>query len=113
MAQFWSAALGYTPRGEITQAGGMMGGVIEDPNDRDVELMFLRVPEGTPQTGRTVMIVGADDLDGEIQRLTGLGATRADANPLSLPGTVLRDPEGNDFCVFQTDAGNGLATWRT
>jgi predicted enzyme related to lactoylglutathione lyase len=113
LAEFWSAVLGYVPRGEITEVGGLAGGVIEDPNDRDVELMFLRVPEGTAVQGRALMILGVDDLEAEIQRFIGLGATQADGNPLSLPGTVLRDPEGNTFCVFGTDEGNRLETWRT
>jgi catechol 2,3-dioxygenase-like lactoylglutathione lyase family enzyme len=42
LTDFWSAALGFVPRGEIRDQGGLEGGVIEDPNDRDVELVFFR-----------------------------------------------------------------------
>ena len=112
LADFWAAALGYEPRGEILPEGGVRGGVIQDPADRDVELMFLRVPPGTPRPPRSVLVVGADDRDAEVHRLVALGAVPAEAGASSLPGTVLRDPEGNLFSVFQTAEDNPLSSWR-
>lgn len=113
LTDFWSAALGYVPRGEISDEGGIGGGVIEDPNDRDVELMFIRVPEGTAAKNRIRLIVGADDKEAEVQRLIGLGATEIERGTSSLPGTVMRDPEGNEFSVFQTEKDNPVKSWRT
>lgn len=113
LADFWSAALDYLPRGEISDEGGIGGGVIEDPNDRDVELMFIRVPEGTAAKNRIRLIVGADDKEAEVQRLIGLGAAEIERGTSSLPGTVMRDPEGNEFSVFQTEESNSVKSWRT
>jgi predicted enzyme related to lactoylglutathione lyase len=113
LADFWSAALDYVPRGEMSDEGGVEGGVIEDPNDRDVELMFIRAPQGKIVENRSILIVGANDLEAEVQRLIGLGAAEATQSTSSLPGTVLRDPEGNEFSVFQTAEGNSVKTWRT
>lgn len=113
LADFWAAVLGYVPRGEIVPEGGVEGGVIQDPADRDVELMFLRVPPGTARTSRSLLIVGADDRDGEVRRLIALGAVPVEAGASSLPGTPLKDPEGNLFSVFQTPEDSPLKSWRT
>ncbi|MDQ2742887.1 MAG: VOC family protein [Chloroflexota bacterium] len=112
LADFWSAALGYVPRGEISEAGGLEG-VIEDPNDRDVELMFIQVPEEKAVTNSIRLIVGADDKEAEMRRLIGLGAAEVGRSILSPLGTVMRDPEGNEFCVFQTAEDNAVKSWRT
>ncbi len=113
LTDFWSAALDYVPRGEIRDTGGIEGGVIEDPIDRDVELVFIQVPGGNTVNNRIRLIVGADDKDAEVRRLIGLGATEAEASASSLPGTVMRDPEGNEFSVFQTEEDNRIKSWRT
>jgi hypothetical protein len=44
------------------------------------------------------------DMDAEVQRLIGLGATKIeliehDLGPFSERWTVMNDPEGNEFCV--------------
>ena len=36
----------------------------------------------------------------EVDRLLGLGATRADIGQGEVPWVVLADPEGNEFCVL-------------
>ncbi len=113
LTDFWSAALGFVPRGEIRDQGGLEGGVIEDPSDRDVELVFFQVPGGNSGNSRIRLIVGADDMVAEVQRLIGLGATKVEGGASSLPGTVMRDPEGNEFSVFQTEEGNSVKSWRT
>lgn len=44
----------------------------------------------------------ADDREAEVTRLLGLGATRADWRyPAGADYVVLRDPDGNTFCVIQ------------
>ena len=71
-------------------------------------LEFIRVPEdkareepGPPRVARS----RGTDLDGEIERLVGLGASIAweEEFPPEVAGTyrnvVLRDPEGNEFCL--------------
>lgn len=44
--------------------------------------------------------LAADDREAEVQRLVGLGAARlADKDEYGHRWTVLRDIEGNEFCV--------------
>ncbi len=44
--------------------------------------------------------VTASDVDAEVARLVGLGATRvADMEEYGYTWTVMTDPEGNEFCV--------------
>ena len=45
------------------------------------------------------------DQDGEVKRLLGMGATRAAIGQEGTEGwVVLRDPEGNEFCVLSSKA---------
>ena len=47
--------------------------------------------------------LGTADLDAELQRLAGLGATHlADLDEGGTRWTTLADPEGNEFDVVQT-----------
>jgi hypothetical protein len=42
------------------------------------------------------------DVEVEVDRLLGLGASRADVGQTGEEGfVVLRDPEGNEFCVLR------------
>ena len=41
----------------------------------------------------------ADDLDAEVARLTALGAAALSDQPIA-DLVVMRDPEGNEFCVL-------------
>ena len=43
----------------------------------------------------------AEDFEGDLQRLTGLGASvlSTSTTPAGTPSAVLADPEGNEFCV--------------
>lgn len=97
LSQFWTAALGYVvlEEGEpIVLASGPEG--IDGP-----VLLLQGVPE--PKTGKNRMHldIHAADLDGEVERLEGLGASRI-AEPQEDRGwcwVVMSDPEGNEFCV--------------
>ena len=43
-------------------------------------------------------------MDGEVDRLLGLGATKADVGQTGEETfTVLADPEGNEFCVLHRE----------
>ena len=47
---------------------------------------------------------GDGDVEAEVDRLLGLGATRADVGQTGEERfTVLADPEGNEFCVLHRD----------
>ncbi|HEX6508898.1 MAG TPA: VOC family protein [Chloroflexota bacterium] len=106
MADFWTSALGYVPSGEPTEAAA----IVEDPRNRDVELVFVRVPESKVVKNRVHLDIGADDMEAEVQRLVDLGAQRGER---IRDWTVMRDPEGNEFCVIQTSADDPVETWRT
>ncbi|MBV9281261.1 MAG: VOC family protein [Chloroflexi bacterium] len=106
MTEFWSAALGYVESGHPDEGVG----VVEDPRDRDVELVFVRVPEGKAGKNRVHLDIGADDREAEVRRLIDLGAEKVE----TFEGwTVMRDPEGNEFCVLQAAAGDPVESWRT
>lgn len=73
-----------------------------DPDGVEPRLFFQRVPEGKTAKNRVHLDVHVDpDLkDAERTRLIGLGAEfverHDDRGPLTY---VLRDPEGNEFCL--------------
>ena len=97
LAAFWAAALGW----EVSHASD--GGAYCRPRDGGPGLEFIRVAESKVGKNRLHLGARADDLDAEISRLVDLGATIAweeefpDAWPYR--NVVLRDPEGNEFCL--------------
>ena len=97
LAAFWRDALGYEVREDV------VGCSLCDPAGAGPAIGFQPVPEGkivknrvhldlTPRTG---------DLASEVARLERLGAERVryfDHDPQQV-WWVMRDPEGNEFCV--------------
>lgn len=106
MAAFWAPALGYVISGEPTDSVA----TVEDPRDRDVELVFVRVPEPKVVKNRVHLDLGTNDMETEVERLVSLGAERIERLP---SWTVMRDPEGNEFCVIQISADDPVESWRT
>jgi hypothetical protein len=93
LARFWAAALGTDVDEESTadrayvEAAGWGG-----PN-----MWFARVPE--PKTAKNRMhfdLRAPGPVPDEVARLVGLGATVVSVTD---DLTVMRDPEGNEFCV--------------
>lgn len=93
LARFWAAALGSDVDEESTadrayvEAAGWGG-----PN-----LWFVRVPE--PKTAKNRMhfdLRAPGPVADEVARLSALGATVVEVGDGL---TVMRDPEGNEFCV--------------
>ncbi|MFC6343180.1 VOC family protein, partial [Nocardioides hankookensis] len=69
------------------------------PGDQPTWL-FVRVPEPKTAKNRLHLDVAAPDVEAEVTRLVGLGATRvADTDEYGYTWTVMADPEGNEFCV--------------
>jgi Glyoxalase-like domain len=94
VARFWAAALG----GEVDEDATSEKAFMEAPGWGGPSLWFQRVPESKQGKLRLHfdLRAPAGDVQAEVKRLTGLGATFAwEVNGL----TVLRDPEGNEFCV--------------
>ena len=62
--------------------------------------LFVQVPEGKEGKNRVHLDLRTDDLEAEVARLVGIGATIAEEHQeWGFAWTVLRDVEGNEFCV--------------
>ena len=72
-------------------------------------LLFVSVADDRVVKNRLHLDFRPDDQAAEVQRLLDLGAVRADVGPSDVSWVVLRDPEGNEFCVLGSrspDSGN-------
>lgn len=109
LAEFWNAALGWGGVAAAPDGGAAVCG----PTDGGINLEFVRVPE--PKTTKNRLHLDCttesiDDFEDEFERLRSLGAElawREDFGPEIDPhyrNWVLRDPEGNEFCL-------GGGTW--
>lgn len=93
VARFWAAALGTDVDEESTSDRAF----VEAPGWGGPNMWFVRVPE--PKTAKNRMhfdLRSQGDIESEVARLVSLGAAVVQAHP---DLTVLRDPEGNEFCV--------------
>jgi predicted enzyme related to lactoylglutathione lyase len=90
---FWAAALGASPVATRMPNYHILDGAAE-PNR-------LVVQDAGSGAARVHFDIHTDDLDAEIERLQGLGATVVDAQWAEHPGSwvVMRDPAGLEFCV--------------
>jgi hypothetical protein len=104
VARFWYEALG----GGGVEVGADGSTVVRSSAAGGLYLEFVRVPEDKIVKNRVHLGCAAgalEDLDAEIERLAGLGATVAweeEFPPevaIGYRNVVLRDPEGNEFCL--------------
>lgn len=126
LAEFWAEVLAYVPQPPPpgfatweqfaadndfpTQELDSFFALV-DPEGAGPRLFFQKVSEGKTAKNRVhldvnVTVPGQDDADrrraiaDEVARLEPLGATRiADFDEHKGIWTVMRDPEGNEFCV--------------
>jgi Glyoxalase-like domain len=94
LATFWAAALGSDVDEESTQERAY----VEAAGWGGPNMWFIRVPEGKAAKNRLhfdLRPVGRR-MDDEVERLSELGATVAERFESHV---VMRDPEGNEFCV--------------
>ena len=93
LARFWAAALG----GELDEDSTSAKAFVEAPGWGGPSLWFQRVPEDKTAKLRMHFDLRAPQgVPAEVKRLEGLGATVAhDQGEL----VMMRDPEGNEFCV--------------
>jgi catechol 2,3-dioxygenase-like lactoylglutathione lyase family enzyme len=103
LAAWWAGVLGYRVLGredgavEIGPEAGFGGAA--------PTLVFAPVAEPSPGRSRLHLDLNATDRDqdAELERLLGLGATRADVGQTGEESWhVLADPEGNPFCLLST-----------
>jgi catechol 2,3-dioxygenase-like lactoylglutathione lyase family enzyme len=92
-ARFWATALGSDVDEESTPDRAF----VEAPGWGGPNMWFVRVPEGKTAKNRLhVDLRPLETLEQEVARLAAAGATiheRFDSH------VVMRDPEGNEFCV--------------
>jgi predicted enzyme related to lactoylglutathione lyase len=97
LAEFWSAAIGYTTLGG---AGSYV--LLADADGRQPKLLLQRVPEAKPGKNRMHLDIETATVDDEVARLEELGAKRLEGEARAEHGThwvIMADPEGNEFCV--------------
>jgi predicted enzyme related to lactoylglutathione lyase len=95
LAQWWAEAVG----GSVVPLPG--GEFVLVARDNWPALGFQRVEAPTPGKNRVHLDMMADDLDAEVHRLVGLGATETGRHDLGggFRWVVMADPDGNAFCV--------------
>lgn len=97
LASFWAAVTGY----QRTQESSEEVVVLQAPDQRGVRrLLFYRVPEPKTVKNRMHVDLASREPEAEIERLLALGAARVEHHESGLgTWTVMRDPEGNEFCI--------------
>ena len=108
LARFWSAALGWEVGAEEPSEAVVWPHGYDYPGPGALPLVFAGVPE--PKTAKNrvhldLASASVADQAAEVDRLLGLGATRADIGQGEVPWVVLADPEGNEFCVLDPRPG--------
>ena len=99
-AAFWSAALGYT----VSPAGTGPYRSLAPESGAGIDVLLQRVPDVKGQKNRLHLDLRTPDLDAEVRRVLGLGATLLTSEPVTEDGWlwhILADPDGNEFCVLQ------------
>jgi predicted enzyme related to lactoylglutathione lyase len=102
LARFWADVLGYE-----TEARGESCAAV-DVCDGGPELLFNRLPKSPTIEVPVHLDVNVPDREAEVARLVELGAKivatkTQEAGELKETCTVMRDPEGNGFCVQGPD----------
>lgn len=69
--------------------------------DRLPGLLFVRVCEPKQVKNRLHLDFRPVHREAEVERLLGLGATRAEVGQGEQTWVVLADPEGNEFCILR------------
>jgi predicted enzyme related to lactoylglutathione lyase len=97
LMQFWMAALGYERQGSWDEFIWLV-----DPAGKGTRLGLQKEEAPSPGKNRVHFDLYADDLDAEVERLTGLGAgILREYEMAGFRWCVMQDPAGNEFCVAQ------------
>jgi predicted enzyme related to lactoylglutathione lyase len=101
LAGFWAEVLGW----RVTYQDSHQS-VVEPPEgspavDVSPDLLFSKNPDRKEVKNRLHLDLRPDDQEAELERLFRLGATRASIGQGNdVAWIVLRDPEGNEFCLL-------------
>ncbi len=107
LAAFWAAVLDYRVLDREAD-GSVEIGPAEGFGGPAPTVVLGAVADPSPGKRRLHIDVNATDRDqdAELERLLGLGATRADVGQTGEEGWhVLADPEGNQFCLLKRVLG--------
>ena len=109
LAGFWAAATGYVrvevPAERLAEIDAVVEpgswAVLRAADGSGPRLVFHRRPRSAPEHIPIHLDLATDDVDSEVDRLVALGASVAERklDPFGAPLVVMRDPEGNGFCV--------------
>jgi catechol 2,3-dioxygenase-like lactoylglutathione lyase family enzyme len=97
--EFWTAALGYARRERDWDPEFMM---LIDPAGRQLPVSLQLADEPPKEPVRVHLDLYTAEQARHVERLTALGATHVDEWPYpdDADFVVLRDPDGNEFCVI-------------
>ncbi|WP_433887904.1 VOC family protein [Streptomyces sp. CA-111067] len=95
LGAWWARALGWVVVNDDPEEYE-----IRQTADRLPGLLFVQVTDAKTAKNRLHLDFRPDDQEAEVSRLLGLGARRADIGQGEQGWVVLRDPEGNEFCVL-------------
>ena len=97
--RFWTAALGYVVRDREDEFV-----VLSDPRRHWVSVAVQLWDTPKPGVNRLHLDLYSDDPAADVKRLESLGAVRvAWEYPPGSTFVVLADPDGNEFCVVQSE----------
>ena len=103
LGEFWAQALGEELDPGASKAFASIG--LHDAARTEPRWAFAQVPEGKSAKNRMHPDLITPDLEAEVERLVGLGASRqADIEMGTMRWTTLQDPEGNEFDVIAQPA---------
>ncbi|MGW6278399.1 VOC family protein [Kribbella sp. NPDC055071] len=102
-AAFWSAALGYTPPDRI--GADDQFAKLTDPDGAGPSVLLQRAEQISADAAPVHIDLYTKDRDQHIERLVRLGAAVVDDwdYPAEHDFIVLRDPDGNEFCVISVE----------
>ncbi len=104
MSEFWSRALGYRVDRGDDGCAKLYPPAGAGPEAPPMWLQATADPTRGKNRAHPDLRPSDGDVDAEVERLIGLGATRADVGQTGdVPFVVLADPEGNEFCVLRRD----------
>ncbi len=98
--EFWCAALGYRPRETIVDPDFTM---LQDPTHRHPTVSLQHTNDARPKEPvRLHLDLYTDSQAAQVHRLVQLGASVAAdwVYPKNPDFIVMRDPDGNEFCVI-------------
>jgi catechol 2,3-dioxygenase-like lactoylglutathione lyase family enzyme len=96
---FWTAVLGYERRDREWDPQFMM---LVDPARQRLSVSLQLTDSRPEEPVRVHLDLYTSEQARHVERLAGLGATRVDdwPYPKDADFVVLRDPDGNEFCVI-------------